>query len=80
VAIWLMNGTQIASGADLGGVPTSWSIAETGDFNGDGKSDIVLRNTNGDVAIWLMNGTQISSGVDLGGVPTSWSIQGANAD
>jgi FG-GAP-like repeat len=29
------------------------------DFNGDGKSDVAWRDTNGNVAIWLMNGTQI---------------------
>jgi len=26
VRIWLMNGTQILSGPDLGNVPTSWTI------------------------------------------------------
>src|ERR1700730_10008788 len=73
VAILLMNGTQVSSAVDLGGVPTSWTEGGTGDLNGDGRSDIIWRNTNGDVAIWLMNGTQISSAADLGGVPTSWS-------
>ena len=48
----------------------------THDFNGDGKSDIAWRNTNGDVAIWLMNGTQALSAPDIGNVPTSWSIVG----
>ena len=28
----------------------------TGDFNGDGNSDILLQNTNGQLAIWEMNG------------------------
>jgi hypothetical protein len=36
------------------------------DFNGDGKSDIVLRNyTTGQNALWLMNGTSVTSIVDL---------------
>jgi probable HAF family extracellular repeat protein len=52
-------------------VPTS-----THDYNGDGKSDIAWRNTNGDVAIWLMNGTQTLSAPDIGNVATSWSIVG----
>ena len=47
----------------LSGFPLP-SLADTHDFNGDGKSDIAWRNTNGDVAIWLMNGKQILSGPD----------------
>jgi len=80
VAIWLMNGIQVLAAPDIGNVPTSWTIAETGDFNGDGYSGILWRNANSDVAIWLMNGTQILSAPDIGKVPTSWIIQGANAD
>jgi hypothetical protein len=75
--IWLMNGTAIASGADLGIISTSWKIAGVGDFNGDGKSDILWRNTTtGEVDIWLMNGTTIASGASLGNIPTSWNIAG----
>jgi hypothetical protein len=55
-----------------GGKPRK--VAGTGDFNGDGMSDILWRSTSGEVAIWLMNGTQLlSPGVDLGNVPTTWS-------
>ena len=74
VAIWFMNGTQVVSTPGLGNVPTSWSIVGTGDFNGDGKTDILWRDTDGDVAIWFMNGTQVVSSSDLGNVPTNWSI------
>ena len=46
----------------------------TGDFNGDGKSDIVWRDTSGNTAIWLMNGAAVLSAGGLGNVPTTWSI------
>ena len=48
----------------------------THDFNGDGKSDILWRDTNGDVAIWLMNGSQVSSYATLANIPLSWTIVG----
>ena len=71
---------QVSSAADLGVVPTSWNVAVTGDFNGDGMSDILWRNTNGDTSIWFMNGSPVSSVSDLGVVPPSWVVQGAGAD
>ncbi len=80
IAVWLMNGSTISSSAGLGSIATTWSVAETGDFNGDGMSDILWHDTSGDVAIWFMNGTTVSSGVGLGTIPPSWIIQGAGAD
>jgi hypothetical protein len=49
----------------------------THDFNGDGKSDIVWRDTSGDVAIWLMNGAQVLQAGGVGTAPVAvWSIVG----
>ena len=48
--------------------------------HGDGKSDIVWRDTSGNVAMWLMNGSQIVSASVVANAPTVWSIQGANVD
>jgi probable HAF family extracellular repeat protein len=80
-SIWLMtaSGTQVQvlSATDLGLVPTSWNVAVTGDFNGDGMSDILWSNSNGDTSVWFMNGTVVSSASDLGVVPPSWVVQGA---
>jgi hypothetical protein len=82
VSIWLMNGTSVASQGDLGIVSPSsgWVIQGVGDFNGDGKADILWQNsTSGEIYIWLMNGTAISSQGSPGAVSASsgWVIQGA---
>lgn len=75
--IWLMNGTTISVGSSLGVMPVAWSVSGTGDFDGDGKSDVFLTNTiTGERAIWLMNGTTISSGAVLGTLPPAWSVGG----
>ena len=59
----------------LGSVPTNWHIAGTGDFNGDGMSDILWRNDAGVVAIWDMNDGMILHGNSLV-APTNWNIAG----
>jgi ELWxxDGT repeat protein len=66
VAVWEMSGGQISQAGlvTTGGVVANpgpnWKVEATGDFNGDGKSDLVLQNTDGNVAIWNINGDQIS--------------------
>ena len=56
-----------------------WHTAGIGDFNGDGKSDILWRNiSTGMVTMWLMNGSSITSWATiLGGGNTDWMIAGA---
>ena len=62
-----MNGSTITSSA----APTyqgsavspdqSWRVAGIDDFNGDGKADVLWRQSStGTLAIWLMNGSTIA--------------------
>jgi ELWxxDGT repeat protein len=84
VAIWQMNGTTPTSQTVFANVSTDWQIAGIGDFggrrsdtpSGDGKSDILWRNANGDVALWLMNGTTPISQTVFANVSTDWKIAG----
>jgi serralysin len=90
-ADWTMNGSQIESAQTLthnGAAVTldpSWSIAAIGDFTGDGKADILLKNTNGAFAEWTMNGSAITAvaAVSAGGqavTAPAWQVQGSPTD
>jgi hypothetical protein len=49
-----------------------------GDFNGDGRVDLVWRHySTGDVHIWLMNGTGYTTSVVLPRVHPIWRLEGA---
>jgi FG-GAP-like repeat/Fibronectin type III domain len=50
-------------------------ISDAGDFNGDGKQDILWRNRQtGDVRIWYMNGATIAANDYVGTVSLDWKI------
>ena len=75
VAIWLMNGSRIASSGSLGVVSSKWQVAGTGDINEDGKADVIWRHSDtGAVAVWLMNGLNVMSVGFPGGASMDWQI------
>ena len=77
---WLgsANGRLIDNGGVVNQVvPNAWKIAGTGDFNGDGRADIMWRNDSGLMSEWL--GTANGGFTDNGGivnqlVPNAWTI------
>ncbi len=80
VNIWLMNGANVLATGPVPQAPivdNSWKISGTGDFNGDGKSDILWRNTNGSTNIWEMNGSTLLANNSTNPYPvvsSDWSI------
>jgi hypothetical protein len=83
VAIWFLNSNGgIQSSAVVATVATAstWQIAQTGDYNGDSYSDLLWKDSSGNVAIWFMRGAAIASTIGLGNVGTSWTVQSANAE
>ena len=71
---WQNNDANAASSA-----PTNWQIAAVGDFNGDGRDDILWRNSSGAFSNWLATASGGWQNNDANGAsfaPTSWHIVG----
>src|SRR5205807_1650995 len=47
----------------------------TGDFNGDGMSDILYQNSNGTPVVWDMNGTSVLSTSTYPNPGSSWVLK-----
>ena len=66
--MWLMNGGTIIGGGTLVIDPDdpAWSIIAVGDFNGDGKMDLLWRNSvSYEIVTWLVDGTEIIGAASL---------------
>ncbi len=76
-----MSGTHVQK-VNVGTMSSQWTIAQTGDYNGDGKSDILwidTSGTSGNVEVWFMNGAKVSSMASFT-IGKGWSVQSANAE
>jgi hypothetical protein len=78
-----IEGGPLATVANVGEMGAGWVFVRavptnTHDFNDDGYSDILWRDTSGNLAIWQMQGSTITNpnSAGLGGVATTWSIVG----
>lgn len=63
-ALWLMNGKTVFKALSLRnwpGASSGWQLLGTGDFNGDGSTDLAWENRKGQTAVWLMDGTNFVS-------------------
>lgn len=75
---WHMNGPTILYSRYLtpNAAPLTWKLRGSGDFNADGKADLVWQNvTTGEVVCWLMDGAlQYSAAWITPSVHPSWEI------
>ncbi|WP_395646251.1 PQQ-dependent sugar dehydrogenase [Terricaulis sp.] len=78
VASWEITGAALTSSAVIGSPGAGWTLLSTGDFDGDGRDDILWRrNSDGVVYSWQMNGTAIASAGAITGLGAGWSFLGA---
>lgn len=82
LSVWTMNGTRMVEGhllqpdkvADL-----TWTVVGAGDFNRDGHTDLVWRNTaDGRLSVWIMQGSTLIDGRSLSPdvvADTGWQIR-----
>jgi hypothetical protein len=79
---YMMNGATVISSVSTSTVPDpdNWKAAGSGDYNGDGNSDILWRHaTTGQNHLYLMNGATILNSVSTVTVPTpdDWKVVGS---
>jgi hypothetical protein len=77
--LWTMNGaTKTASAYTSASASTAWVVAGVADFTGDGKADILWRETaTGKTVVWTMNGaTKTASAYTSASASTAWVVAG----
>jgi len=81
---WLStgNGSFVSNDANSWAViPTTWQVVETGDYNGDGRDDILWRRSDGGFTNWLSTGNGSFVSNDLNAftvIPNAWHVQGSD--
>ena len=54
----------------------SYKVVGTGDFDGDGKTDLLFESARGAYVTWLLNDNKIVGGATLGAPGRGWVLKG----
>jgi len=71
-----MNGAAFQSAHGIGNPGAGWSVRSFGDFDGDGKDDLVWRHTDGTTYWWKMNGASAVDFQPIANPAGIWQIVG----
>jgi hypothetical protein len=70
LALWLMDGHIQVDSSLLGSAGRDWQVVASGDYDGDGKLEILWRNDrSGENQLWLTDGRDV---LQVSTVPTAW--------
>ena len=80
IGVWFMEGTQrkgsaLTSPSDPGDV--GWKVVGVGDFDRDGRNDLLFQYKDGTIAAWLMDGVTLreSRFLSPANPGTGWSVR-----
>jgi hypothetical protein len=77
---WLVNGGTVLEFTNYGvmNAAAGWKVKGYGDFNADGRSDVLWHNTKtGEVSAWLLDGSTVRAATDYGSMdPALWKLSG----
>lgn len=79
VELWTtaVGGLSISSVDTVSTLDLGWKFQRIGDYNGDGRADILWRNsTSGSMVVWLMNGPSRTGGSVGTRSDANWQVQG----
>jgi pyruvate/2-oxoglutarate dehydrogenase complex dihydrolipoamide acyltransferase (E2) component len=62
------------TGSNIGALSTSWSVERIADYGGDGRADILIRNSSGQLYLFEMNGNT-RTGSNIGALSTTWAVE-----
>src|SRR5712672_2777210 len=75
--VYDIRNNQITGANFMGRVGLTWSVQGFGDFNGDGTTDMILRNFNtGDLQLYDIANNQITNSFFLGTIGLDWRFAG----
>ncbi|MGD9966184.1 MAG: M10 family metallopeptidase C-terminal domain-containing protein [Hyphomonadaceae bacterium] len=75
VAVWQLSGATVSGATIVGASDASYQAVASGDFNADGRYDVLFRNPSGVLAQWQFNGAAVAGSAAYGSDP-AWTLAG----
>jgi hypothetical protein len=76
ISSWQITNATVEGGGTIANPGVVWAFMGTGDFYGNGYTDIVFRNESDMYAYWAIAGTTIYSGGNIANPGGSWALVG----